>query len=204
MKILFFLFVCIFHVTILAAQQLITPYENSKGTETTTYEACISFYKKLAKQYPQVTLKKMGKTDAGYPLHLVVYEKNDNTNIRPKLTILINNGIHAGEPDGVDASMLFLRDIVTGKIAFPSQLRLAIIPFYNIGGALNRGSYSRVNQEGPLAYGFRGNAQNLDLNRDFTKCDSENAKSFAAIFHWLKPHILLDTHVSDGADFQHT
>lgn len=204
MKILFFLFICTFRVTILAAQLFVTPYEKSNGTETATYEACISFYKNIAKQYPQITIKTIGTTDAGYPLHVVIYEQKNFKLYQPKVTILINNGIHAGESDGVDASMLFLRDIVTGKMAFPANIKLAIIPFYNIGGALNRGSYSRVNQEGPLAYGFRGNAQNLDLNRDFTKCDSKNAQSFASIFHWLKPHILLDTHVSDGADFQHT
>src|SRR5690606_32186119 len=53
-------------------------------------------------------------------------------------------------------------------------------------------------------YGFRGNAQNLDLNRDFTKADSKNARSFAEIFHFLDPDVLVDTHVSDGADYQHT
>ncbi|MEO8861680.1 MAG: hypothetical protein ABI358_09665, partial [Ginsengibacter sp.] len=68
---------------------------------------------------------------------------------------------------------------------------------------LNRNSYSRVNQNGPESYGFRGNAQNLDLNRDFIKCDSKNARSFTEIFHFLNPDILIDNHVSDGADYQH-
>lgn len=61
-----------------------------------------------------------------------------------------------------------------------------------------------MNQNGPLEYGFRGNAQNLDLNRDFTKCDSKEARSFARLFHWLDPDIFIDNHVSDGADYQHT
>jgi hypothetical protein len=81
---------------------------------------------------------------------------------------------------------------------------LAILPIYNIGGSLNRNGFSRVNQDGPLAYGFRGNAQNLDLNRDFIKSDSKEAKSFAEIFQWLSPDIFLDNHVSDGADYQYT
>ena len=81
---------------------------------------------------------------------------------------------------------------------------LAVIPLYNIGGALNRTPFSRVNQQGPNSYGFRGNAQNLDLNRDFTKSDSRNAHAFAEIFHWLNPDIQVDNHVSDGADYQHT
>jgi len=69
---------------------------------------------------------------------------------------------------------------------------------------LNRGCCSRANQNGPEAYGFRGNARNLDLNRDFIKMDSENAKLFATIFHRLNPDVLVDTHTSNGADYQYT
>ncbi|MDQ6890221.1 MAG: M14 family metallopeptidase, partial [Bacteroidota bacterium] len=118
--------------------------------------------------------------------------------------ILINNGIHPGEPDGIDASMMLARDIALKTIRLPANVVLGIIPVYNIGGALNRNSFSRVNQNGPESYGFRGNAQNLDLNRDFIKCDSKNARSFTEIFHYLNPDILMDNHVSDGADYQHT
>ena len=100
--------------------------------------------------------------------------------------------------------MMLARDLVNGKISFPANVAVAIIPVYNIGGCLNRNSHSRVNQNGPVEYGFRGNSQNLDLNRDFTKCDSREARSFASIFQLLKPDIFIDNHVSDGADYQHT
>ncbi len=86
----------------------------------------------------------------------------------------------------------------------PDNIILALIPVYNIGGCLNRNSVTRVNQNGPDEYGFRGNSQNLDLNRDFTKADSREARSFTQIFHYLDPDIFLDNHVSDGADYQHT
>ena len=51
---------------------------------------------------------------------------------------------------------------------------------------------------------FRGNARNFDLNRDFIKNDTENAKAFQEIFHWLKPIYFIDNHVSNGADYQYT
>jgi hypothetical protein len=151
----------------------------------------------------------MGETDAGYPLHLVMISSDGivdpvKWHQQKKVVILINNGIHPGEPDGIDASMMLARDIVNKKLVLPNNVALAIIPVYNIGGSLNRNSYTRANQNGPIEYGFRGNAQNLDLNRDFIKSDSKNARSFAAIFHYLNPDILIDNHVSDGADFQHT
>lgn len=116
----------------------------------------------------------------------------------------MNNGIHPGEPDGIDASMLLLRNLAQGKLKMPGNVVLAIIPVYNIGGSLNRNSFSRVNQNGPESYGFRGNAQNLDLNRDFVKADSKNAFAFEKIYHQLNPDIFIDNHVSDGADYQHT
>lgn len=150
----------------------------------------------------------MGMTDAGYPLHLVVVAQNgdynfDNIRKNNKRVILINNGIHPGEPDGIDASMLLARDIIENKVNLPDNIILAIIPVYNIGGCLNRSADYRVDQNGPEEFGFRGNGQNLDLNRDFIKSDSRNARSFAEIFHMADPDVFLDNHVSNGADYQH-
>ena len=75
---------------------------------------------------------------------------------------------------------------------------------YNIAGCLNRNSFSKANQNGPESYGFRGNAQNLDLNRDFIKADSKDTKAFEKFFQWINTDILINNHVSDGADYQHT
>ena len=74
---------------------------------------------------------------------------------------------------------------------------------YNIVCALNRNSYSRTNQNGPIEYGFRGNARNYDLNRDFIKQDTKNAAAFAEIFHAVNPAVFIDNHVSNGADYQY-
>jgi hypothetical protein len=188
---------------------LLTPFERSEGKQTATYAECIAFYQQLDKLSPSLSIRETGMSDAGYPYHVVLYS-NDGVSDpaewhrRQKAVILINNGIHPGEPDGVDASMMLLRDLVTGKYRLPDNVALAVIPLYNIGGALNRGSFSRVNQNGPESYGFRGNAQNLDLNRDFTKSDTREARSFARIFHWVDPDLQIDNHVSDGADYQYT
>ncbi|RYE21916.1 MAG: hypothetical protein EOP51_14445, partial [Sphingobacteriales bacterium] len=191
----------------LAAQ--LSPFEKTNGEETTTYFEAIEWFKNLDRQSTMVSVKEMGATDAGYPLHLVMVSSDGNFNPvkwhrQGKVVLFVNNGIHPGEPDGIDASMMLVRDIVNNKIKLPANVALGFIPVYNIGGSLNRNSFSRVNQNGPTSYGFRGNSQNLDLNRDFTKCDSKEAKSYTQIFHYLNPDILVDNHVSDGADFQHT
>lgn len=201
------LFLFLFASSFCSAQ--LCRFETSNGKETATYFEAVNWYKNLDKASSAVSVKEMGMTDAGYPLHLVLVSADGKFDPaqwhkQNKAVILINNGIHPGEPDGIDASMMLVRDIVAKKIILPPNVALAFIPVYNIGGCLNRGTSSRANQNGPAEYGFRGNAQNLDLNRDFTKCDTKEAKAFAQIFHFLDPDIFIDNHVSDGADYQHT
>jgi hypothetical protein len=208
MKKITVLFLSIMFIGFLSAQNSTTVFEKSNGTKTPTYFEVIDWWQKLDAQSGKIKMLTMGMTDAGYPLHLVVVANNgdhnfDNIRKNNKRVILVNNGIHPGEPDGIDASMLLARDIVTNKIKLPDNLVLAIIPVYNIGGCLNRSANYRVDQNGPEEFGSRGNSQNLDLNRDFIKSDSKEAKAFAEIFHLTDPDVFLDNHVSDGADYQH-
>ncbi|APX99885.1 M14 family metallopeptidase [Lacinutrix venerupis] len=183
-------------------------FEKSNGIETATYFETIEFYKNLAAVYPTISIDSIGITDAGKPLHIITYNKDGVfkfSEIRKnKNILLINNGIHPGESDGIDATMLLYRDLAEGKIETPKNTALVTIPIYNIGGSLNRNSTTRTNQNGPKAYGFRGNARNFDLNRDFIKSDTKNAKTFAQIFHLVKPDVFIDNHVSNGADYQYT
>jgi hypothetical protein len=195
-------------VTTINAQPITTRFEESFGKQSPTYEEIISWWQKLDMRSPKVKMLTMGPTDAGFPLHLVMISNNgdhDPQRIRMnnKRIIFINNGIHPGEPDGIDASMLLIRDIVINKIKLPDNIVLAIIPVYNIGGCLNRSRFYRIDQNGPEEKGFRGNSRNLDLNRDFIKCDSREARSFTEIFHLLDPDVFVDNHVSNGADYQH-
>jgi hypothetical protein len=187
-----------------------TQFEKTEGNKTPEYKDIISYYERLAAQYSQISLFSFGQTDAGKPLHLVIYSAEGIYNVdeitkSTKNRILINNGIHPGESDGIDASMLLLRDLVENdslRQKYANSL-IAVIPVYNVGGALNRNSHTRANQNGPVSYGFRGNARNFDLNRDFIKQDTKNAAAFAEIFHTVNPDIFIDNHVSNGADYQY-
>ncbi|MEI6817647.1 MAG: M14 family metallopeptidase [Bacteroidota bacterium] len=189
----------------------LTPFETSKGKQTATYDECISYYKMLDSMYVEIKMLECGPTDIGKNLNLVVISSDqdfDPVSLRKKNKeiILINNGIHPGEPDGIDASMMLARDLMQKPELHKllDNIVIIIVPIYNIDGALVRNSTSRVNQNGPESFGFRGNAENLDLNRDFIKCDSKNARSWEEIFQRWKPSFLIDNHVSDGADYQYT
>ncbi len=119
------------------------------------------------------------------------------------VTLLINNAIHAGEPDGVDATMLLLNELMTGKFPLPKHVRLIILPFYNMNGLQNRNSTTRANQNGPDIYGFRANGQYLDLNRDMMKADAIESNFMQELLVSQKVDVLVDNHVSNGADYQH-
>ena len=186
---------------------LITVFELSEGTETSTYEQTVQYYDDLANVYKEISIQEIGETDSGKPLHIVTLNPEcefDFEQIRKrKRIILINNGIHPGESDGIDATMMLFRDLVQGKIEMPENTVLVTIPIYNVGGSLKRNSTTRTNQNGPKEYGFRANARNYDLNRDFIKSDTKNAITFAKIFHLVQPDVFIDNHVSNGADYQY-
>ncbi len=185
-----------------------TFFEKGNGNQSATYQETIAYFQLLANDFDSIEIKEMGLTDSGVPLHIVIFNPEKQFDFdkiqKNKAILLINNGIHAGEPDGIDATMLLFRDLALAKIKIPKNTVLVTIPVYNIGGALNRNSTSRVNQDGPEEYGFRGNARNYDLNRDFVKSDTRNTKSFVSIFHTVNPEVFIDNHVSNGADYQYT
>lgn len=184
-----------------------TIFEKGNGNQTATYKQVIDFYKQLDTDFQSVKMEAKGFTDSGLPLHIVVFNPDKNFDFKQltkkKSIILINNAIHPGEPDGVDATMMLYRDLALGKIKVPKNVVLVTVPVYNIGGMLNRNSTTRTNQNGPEEYGFRGNARNFDLNRDMIKSDTKNTKSLIDIFHTVHPDIFIDNHVSNGADYQY-
>ena len=188
------------------------PTEKIMGSnETPTYEEIISFYNELSKEHLDIQIFEMGSSDYGLPIYVCVLNLSSKDSLevfegaRSSTTMLINNAIHPGEPCGVNASMKLALDFSEMNKKEKRDLPvIAIIPAYNVGGVMNRGSFSRANQDGPEMHGFRGNASNLDLNRDFVKMDSKNMFTFAKIFHSLNPDIFIDTHTSNGADYQYT
>ncbi|MBK6449673.1 M14 family zinc carboxypeptidase [Candidatus Brachybacter algidus] len=199
---------------ILSAQESFTPYPFKKEVEanrSVTYAKAIELYKAMAAKDKRIQVNEVGMTDVGIPLHEVIVDINSDFNPgdarrRKKNVLFINNGIHPGEPDGIDATLWLVQDILTDpkKAALLERLVLVIIPVYNIDGALVRNSSLRASQNGPAEYGFRGNGQNLDLNRDFIKCDTKNAMSFSELYTKWDPEIFIDNHVSNGADYTYT
>jgi Zinc carboxypeptidase len=180
-----------------------------KQNQTLTYTELVEAYKKLDAFSEQAKLEEYCCADNGLPIHVLVINKDKNFNPvasgdTNKLVLLVMNGIHPGESEGIDASLLLAQQMVYGKISIPERVTICIILVYNVEGMLNRKMFTRTNQNGPDEKGFRGNGQNLDLNRDFTKADTKNTLAFYEIFHRWQPDVFLDNHTSNGADYQYT
>jgi hypothetical protein len=194
------------------SNELITPFEKGNQNQTTTWADCIAWYQDLAKRFPRVLrFSQIGTSDAGVPIHGGVVSADgvfDRFEIkRDKRPVFFNNnGIHPGEPEGVDACMALVRDfcLEPERLAALGRTVFIFIPLYNVDGAFNRQNSSRVNQEGPEQFGFRGNSRHLDLNRDFVKCDTLTARVFNEFFTAWDPDVMVDTHTSNGADYSYT
>ncbi|QYF94905.1 peptidase M14 [Massilia sp. PAMC28688] len=194
------------------SNELRTPYEQGNKNQTTTWEDCIAWYENLARLYPQVlNFSVIGTSDCGLPIHAGVVTADgvfarETLKAAGRPVFFNNNGIHPGEPEGVDACMALVRDFCTQpeRLAALGKTVFLFVPMYNVDGSINRANTSRVNQDGPEQFGFRGNARHLDLNRDFIKCDTLNAQTFNKFFTAWDPDVMVDTHTSNGADYPYT
>ncbi len=188
-----------------------TRFEESKFLETNNYDESINYFQKIADHSKFAKLRTIGISPQGRELKCLIVSKNKifdaaKAKKSKNAVILINNGIHAGEIEGKDASMLMLREmLITGESNdLIDNVILLIIPVFNIDGHERSSPYGRINQNGPSEMGWRTTAQNFNLNRDFTKADSPEMKAFLKLYNTWLPDIFIDTHTTDGADFQYT
>jgi len=199
-------------MSIISEHNFITPFESGNGNQTTSWHDCIPFYEKLAATFPQILqFMQIGVSDNGIPMHAGVVSGDgvfDREAIQKagRPIFFNNNGIHPGEPEGIDACMALVRDfcIQPERLTALGKTVFLFIPIYNVDGCQNRQNTSRVNQDGPEMFGFRANGRNLDLNRDFIKCDSLAAQVFNQFFSAWQPDVMVDTHTSNGADYSYT
>lgn len=187
-----------------------TPHEKSKGTKTSTYTECIAYYEKLDRCFEEIKVVKGDSTDGDDVLRLVVVNSDKQFDLpalrkSKKAILFINNGIHPGEPEGIDASMALARDLVRNKSyrRLLDSVIVCIVPVFNIEGSQNTSPYYRANQNGPDTPAFRGNGQNRDLNRDFIKLDTRNTKALVRFIQQVQPDVFIDNHTSNGADYQY-
>jgi hypothetical protein len=191
---------------LLPAQDILTVAESSNYTKTSLYEDVMSFLYKVQKRSDLVKILPLTTSSEGRLIPLVVLSTEKVS--RPgdlrtvnKPAILIMANIHAGEVEGKEASLMFIRDIALGKLSslLDSQV-LLFIPIFNADGNDKLGHNRR--DLGPELAGVRHNGQNLDLNRDYLKLESPEVQALVAVFNSWDPLLVVDMHTTNGSFHQ--
>jgi murein tripeptide amidase MpaA len=188
-----------------------TTAERTNYAKTSSYEEAVAYSKRLANASGGLIIyRAYGRSGEGRDLPLLIAAEAktftpEAVRKAGKGVVLIQAGIHAGEIDGKDAGLALLRDIAITKTQ-RALLKDVVILFeviYNVDGHENSNPYMRINQNGPDEMGFRANATNLNLNRDYMKADAPETRSWLGLWNEWKPDVFIDCHVTDGADFQY-
>ncbi len=189
----------------------ITPAETAQFRTTPSYADTLAYLRRLQQAAPgTIRVETFGTTPQGRPLTVVIASADGTfdppaARIAGKPVVLVQAGIHPGEIEGKDAGLMLLRDIaITGK--YPhllDHLVLVYIPVFSVDGHENSSPYHRINQNGPESMGFRGQAQYLNLNRDYVKADAPEMRAWLKLWQTWLPDFLIDVHTTDGADYQY-
>ena len=187
----------------------ITPTEMSGFNQTPSYSETMDWLQKLCKASGFLKMSVIGKSPEGREIMMVIASLEKDNSAKgiaqsKKPTLLVQCGIHSGEIDGKDASMMLLRDLAfSSKKAILTKVNVMIVPILNVDGHERSGPCNRPNQRGPENMGWRTNAQNLNLNRDYMKLDTKEIQAMVEVFNQYDPDFFMDIHVTDGADFQY-
>jgi predicted deacylase len=180
---------------------LITTAESSHWIRTGHYDEAVQLCHDFARAYADVTCDEIGKTVEDRP---IVALRIARQHAQPVPLVYVQAGIHAGEIEGKDAGLWFLRDLLDGKVA-PGALDVVdvvFVPVVNPDGHERFGPNNRPNQRGPEEMGFRTNAARLNINRDFVKAETPEVQALLRVLTKRDPVLLVDLHTTDGAKFE--
>jgi len=182
-----------------------TRAEQTAYEETSRYDEVRMFIDALARQTPRVRVEVFGTSEEGRDLPLIVVR--DPPSLAPAArssrqpVVLVMANIHAGEVEGKEAALHLARRLTLGDLQplLPSAVWL-FAPIYNADGNEKVSLDNRVEQNGPIGgVGTRENASGLDLNRDFMKLESSEARGLVALFTKWDPDVIVDLHTTNGS-----
>jgi hypothetical protein len=191
--------------TAAAAQTPLTRAERSDYRETSRYADVVAFLDTVARGSARIHLTTFGYSWEGKPLPLaVVGNLRDfspaGVRASGKTVVYLQGDIHAGEVEGKEALQELLREVAQGRhAAWTDSLVLLVAPIFNPDGNDRMALNNRPGQNGPVGgMGTRPNAQGLNINRDYTKLETPEARSQALLMQAYDPQVLVDLHTTNG------
>jgi murein tripeptide amidase MpaA len=187
-----------------------TPCERTGLTETPRYDETIAWLRKLAAATRDIELVSIGTSAEGRTIWMAVASTAESKTpeglaAADKPIVLAQAGIHSGEIDGKDAGLMLLRDmtVLGTRAGLLRGASLLFVPILAPDAHERFSAHSRINQRGPVEMGWRSNARNLNLNRDYTKLETNEIRAVLDVILAWQPDLYLDLHVTDGADYQY-
>lgn len=180
--------------------------ERTNFEETSRLADVEAFLRALSLQSNLLRVSTFGASEEGRPLILATLSNPPVTSPREvralnRPVVFVQANIHAGEVEGKEAvqnlmTRLALRDLRPQL----DQVVVLIAPVYNVDGNEAIDVMNRTEQYGPIAgVGRRENAKGLDLNRDYMKLESAEARALVQLLCDWDPHVVVDLHTTDGS-----
>ncbi len=193
----------------------LTRAEATNYRETSRHADVMRFVAELAaRDDPRLTVTSFGTSPEGREMPLLILSaqgaRTSQEARRLDLpVVLVINGIHAGEVEGKEASLMLARDLLAGSEGgLLEQLTLLIVPLFNPDGndridPANR-KLDLANFEGQLGpesgVGTRVNAGGINLNRDYMKQEAREMRLLQAnICQTWQPQLTVDCHATNGS-----
>jgi len=193
-----------------AAPLDLAPAELSNWTRTSSSQEVVNYVKYVAaNSNGRIRYEDMGYTvfDTPIPLAIVGVPTAPLTpaDVGNRVVVHVQCNIHSGEVEGKEGSLAFLREIAEGKWddLLSGDIVLTVNSNFNPDGNDMLSNWRASSQPTPALVGTRGNSQSLNLNRDFIKLDSYEARSHLRIFRKWNPAIIMDQHATDGNRHRH-
>lgn len=184
-----------------------TKAEATNFAQTSSYADVIAFLDALKAHNPPMKFTYIGKSPLGKDMPLVIVAKDPNITPQEakeqgKLVVYIQANIHAGEVEGKEATLQFLRELAQNpKDKLLDKMVFVVDPIYNIDGNDKFGPANRNRgaQDGPDPVGERANGQGFDLNRDCMKAESNEFRAILEhVYVKWDPIVCFDLHTTDG------
>ncbi len=189
-----------------APDELKTIAERSEFQATSTSAQVDQLLDRLADRGSHLKRTNIGTTVEGRPIGGIIVSNPAVTRAAEahqddRVVVMIIGNIHSGECAGKEAMLMMLRELaLADNQAWLDRLVLVVIPNYNADANDRMGKNHRPGQIGPAeGMGLRANAQGLDLNRDFIKLESPEARSLVKAINDWDPHVFIDLHTTNGS-----
>jgi len=183
----------------------LTAAEISNYESTSRYEDVINFINSLGKLSKDFRVETLAVSTEGRSIPLMIIGKPlpktpaDLKNDK-RIVVYIQGNIHAGEVEGKEASLMFVRDLLLNRKELLKDVVLLVCPIFNADGNELISTSNRPHQKGPKnGVGIRYNGQNLDLNRDAMKVETPEVKGLLNAFNKWDPAVFVDLHTTNGS-----